>query len=134
MARAGWIAERTREFGQLRGQQITAWTGHPTTQHWDEADYVAPRTGEVVRVEAARQSSTTPTNRRCGWQEAARPLPRYSRPPNPAWWSVTTDQAVEGEIGLRLPIGWGRHDAYCRLAAGRAVGARSLKAAHERPA
>ena len=27
MARDGWIAQRVREFGQLRGQQITAWTG-----------------------------------------------------------------------------------------------------------
>ncbi len=27
MARDGWIMERVREFGQLRGQQITAWTG-----------------------------------------------------------------------------------------------------------
>jgi hypothetical protein len=27
MARDGWIAEIVREFGQLRGEQITAWTG-----------------------------------------------------------------------------------------------------------
>lgn len=27
MARDGWIADRVWEFGQLRGQQITAWTG-----------------------------------------------------------------------------------------------------------
>ncbi|GIG93371.1 hypothetical protein Pen02_83070 [Plantactinospora endophytica] len=27
MARDGWIAERVREFGQLRGQHITAWMG-----------------------------------------------------------------------------------------------------------
>lgn len=27
MARGGWVAERAREFDQLRGQKIAAWTG-----------------------------------------------------------------------------------------------------------